>query len=441
MLNGRQVASFGGHALNHGGNVCVFTDPRISARSYTLIVTRTPPDVTGLALSSGALSPAFSNGILNYTAQVPLEVDKTTLRATFGGGGGGITASVGIAGETAAAISSGVSSGEIDLAEGENIIHFVIARRVSSPLGSWSATYRIAVTRTSLPFASEQADLLLHGDVPLTLVLPAADGAPPYTYTVSDNLPAGLSFNASARTISGRPMATPSTTTLSDITYSAVDSTGLEGQQTFEIRVTEQPVFKPPPAAAIVLPRNAVARTTLPAMRGGHAPRTYALSGTLPDGLAFSTATRVLSGTPSALADAALTYTAKDKAGTAGAASGILTAEIRIRVLAFDLDVDNTGAINVQDGIMVARYLLGVRGAALLDGQNDGDAAAATRIGGNIQDGADLGALDVDADSDVDWMDGVLLARYLLGLRDEVLVAGMDGAVAATVAGNVRALL
>ncbi|MGR3913481.1 MAG: cadherin-like beta sandwich domain-containing protein, partial [Gammaproteobacteria bacterium] len=429
-INGADTAILN---LDPGANVFTIvstTADRTKKRTYTLTIYRVP-DITALALSSGMLTPAFDKSALAYTAHINATIDNITLTPTFSGSG--VTATVGLAGRNGAAVSSGVASGEIESAEG-NVIELKVG------LADAKATYRITVMQVSLPFASQQADLRLHGGAAVSLILPAADGAPAYTYALSA-LPAGLSFNAATRAISGRPTATQSTTTITTMTYSAVDSSGLAGEQTFEIRVTAPPVFASPPPAGIVLPRNAVARTTLPALRGGYTPHAYALAGAVPAGLAFNANSRVLSGTPSALDEATLTYTATDAAGADGAASGIVTAEIRIRVLAFDLDVDNNGAINVQDGIMVARYLLGVRGAALLDGQHDGDAAAATRIGGNIQDGVDLASLDLDDDSDVDWRDGILLARYLLGLRDEVLVAGMDGAVAATVEGNVRALL
>ncbi|MGR3913716.1 MAG: fibronectin type III domain-containing protein [Gammaproteobacteria bacterium] len=55
-----------------------------------------------------------------------------------------------------------------------------------------------------------------------------------------------------------------------------------------------------------------------------------------------------------------------------------------IGVAGASLDVDNNGAVTAADGIMVARYLLGVRGAALIDGQADSSASAATAVEGRI---------------------------------------------------------
>ncbi|MGR3913536.1 MAG: hypothetical protein OD918_03255 [Gammaproteobacteria bacterium] len=93
----------------------------------------------------------------------------------------------------------------------------------------------------------------------------------------------------------------------------------------------------------------------------------------------------------------------------------------------YDLDVDASGggnardAVTGQDGILIMRYLLGVRGPALTYGQtNLSPATIAARIE------ACMDALDVDDNGETDRIDGTLLARYLLGLRGRPLVDGID---------------
>ncbi|MGR3983740.1 MAG: fibronectin type III domain-containing protein, partial [Gammaproteobacteria bacterium] len=93
---------------------------------------------------------------------------------------------------------------------------------------------------------------------------------------------------------------------------------------------------------------------------------------------------------------------------------------------AFDLDVDNSGAVNAADGVMVARYLLGVSGDSLVHGQ--ADPAKAGDIAAKLAAGRAGKALDVDGDGDVDGDDGILVARYLLGLRGDALVASFPQA-------------
>ncbi|MGR3913526.1 MAG: hypothetical protein OD918_03205 [Gammaproteobacteria bacterium] len=88
---------------------------------------------------------------------------------------------------------------------------------------------------------------------------------------------------------------------------------------------------------------------------------------------------------------------------------------IVLAIGAFDWDVDKSGNITAQDGIMTARYLLGVRGAALVDGQSS--------VAKHIKNG--LGVLDVSGNDSTNGDDGILIARYFLGLRGAALVRGI----------------
>ncbi|MDA8014674.1 MAG: putative Ig domain-containing protein [Gammaproteobacteria bacterium] len=302
---------------------------------------------------------------------------------------------------------------------------------------AWSATVQIDVCPCSLAFASAQDEVRMHGGASASVTLPAAKhGTSPYSYGLN-TLPTGLAFNKDTRTISGTPAAVSSVTT-SNMNYVVVDSSGTGSEQTFDIQVAPALTFASAPPAQLVFVRNTASPNTLPEISGGFTPYAYSLEGgALPGGLTFTAATRILSGAPSAAADATFTYTAKDALGAAGVASGILTSDIRIRVLEFDLDVDNSGAITAQDGIMIARHLLGAEAASVIANQSG---TAAATVAGNIQDGVDLGLLDVDADNDTDGNDGIMVARYILGLRGDELVAGMGDAVAATVEGKMAAL-
>ena len=413
--------------LSPGANKIVYVSSLgAKFRAYTVTIFRVP-SVTALTLSGGALTPAFSNTVLSYTATATS--NKVTLTPTFSGSG--ITATVGLAGATAASVASGAASGEITLAAGENVIELKVGT------SSAKATYSVVVNLPPLSFASEQADLQLHGGAAASVVLPAATGGiSPYSYGLNA-LPTGLAFNKTTRTISGTPAAVSSVTT-SNMNYVAVDSNGTGSEQSFNIQVAPALSFATPPPAELVFARNASVAEVLPVINGGFTPHAYSLEGgTLPSGLAFAASTRILSGAPSVVADATLAYTAKDALGTAGTASGVITSDIRIRVLEFDLDVDNSGAITAQDGIMIARHLLGAEAVSVAEKQTG---ATASEVAGNIQDGVDLGMLDVDADNDTDGNDGIMVARYILGLRGDELVAGMGDAVAATVEGKMAAL-
>ncbi len=91
-----------------------------------------------------------------------------------------------------------------------------------------------------LAFAAEAGDLSGTAGTALTAVeLPAASGGSgDVAYSVSE-LPAGLSFDAATRTVSGTPEAAGVT----EVTYTATDSAGATAELTFSITINEPLVF------------------------------------------------------------------------------------------------------------------------------------------------------------------------------------------------------
>ena len=164
-----------------------------------------------------------------------------------------------------------------------------------------------------------------------SVVLPeAAGGSGDISYGVSDNLPAGLSFDAETRTLSGTPEAEGTT----EVTYTATagdESVSL----TFSITVNPMLDFgdlgalfglfnagKANPAqddggSALELFVGVPYEQTLPEVPGGTPPKTYSVSG-LPAGLSFDPATRTISGTPTEEGASLVIYTVADAAGAAG---------------------------------------------------------------------------------------------------------------------------
>ena len=140
------------------------------------------------------------------------------------------------------------------------------------------------------------------------LQLPAAtNGNAPLTYSLSPTLPAGLTFNANTRQITGTPTVALSATTY---TYTVTDSDGDTDSLTFDLSVRDpMPTFG---AATIgdqfYALNTAISTLQLPVATDGNAPLTYSLSPTLPTGLTFSASTRQITGTPT-VALSATTYT------------------------------------------------------------------------------------------------------------------------------------
>jgi hypothetical protein len=81
-------------------------------------------------------------------------------------------------------------------------------------------------------------------------------------------------------------------------------------------------------------------------------------------------------------------------------------------------------ATALVEGVIIARYLQGIRGTALLEGVTSTNldiATLETRLAAVQQ------VMDIDNDGKQDaGKDGVLLMRYLLGLRNAPLIQGLD---------------
>ena len=176
-----------------------------------------------------------------------------------------------------------------------------------------SDKFTIAVVADTDPTLSSVADQSWLKDIEVALTLPAASGGnSPLTYSLSGSPPAGMSFSASTRVLSGTPSATQSAATH---TFKVRDSDGDEATEVFTITVTNSTPTLSSIADQSWLKDIEVA-LTLPAATGGDSPLTYSLGGSPPTGMSFSTSTRVLSGTPSATQSAATyTFKVRDKNG------------------------------------------------------------------------------------------------------------------------------
>ena len=166
-------------------------------------------------------------------------------------------------------------------------------------------------------FESLVATLSLTVGAPLAPIqLPKAiGGRAPMTYSLVPSPPVGLSFDATARTLSGIP-TTPMD--FSTYTYTAVDSDSRLINLDFEISVAGAVQFQST-VADYSLPRaSSISPIELPAATGGTAPVTYTLSPTLPFDLSFADSARIISGIPFSVTDnTQYTYSATDANGSA----------------------------------------------------------------------------------------------------------------------------
>jgi len=112
---------------------------------------------------------------------------------------------------------------------------------------------------------------------------------------------------------------------------------------------------------------------------------------------------------------------------TIPASATALTANFTVGAFVPSLDVDNDGRFDAPtDGLLILRYLLGYRGAALIAdavATNGGERTSATEIENYLA--AVLPDLDIEGDSlRLATTDGMLILRHLLGLSDAALTSG-----------------
>ncbi|MCY3900775.1 MAG: putative Ig domain-containing protein [Caldilineaceae bacterium] len=149
---------------------------------------------------------------------------------------------------------------------------------------------------------------------PFSQVLPAATGGDlPLTYTATD-LPAGLNFITTTRTILGTPDTVESPT----VTYKVRDHDGDEDSKSFTITVEADNQPSEPSISDMHLKVGSLLRAELPAGSNGDPPYTYTIS-TLPSGLNFDPVTRILSGRPDSTGSRDVTYTVYDADGDTAA--------------------------------------------------------------------------------------------------------------------------
>ncbi len=147
--------------------------------------------------------------------------------------------------------------------------------------------------------------------------LPMATGTG-ITYSLTPALPAGLTFTAATRLLSGTPTTAMAATTF---TYTATNSAG-NAQLTFTLTVDPvapvAPTFATDASIANQMLTVGMAMPALTLPMAGGAGITYSLTPALPAGLTFTAATRLLSGTPTtAMTATTFTYTATNSAGNA----------------------------------------------------------------------------------------------------------------------------
>jgi hypothetical protein len=123
-----------------------------------------------------------------------------------------------------------------------------------------------------------------------------------------------------------------------------------------------------------------------------------------------------------------------------GATHVSATFGLNIQALRLDIDQSGNKVDALTDGLLILRYLLGVRGEPLIAGAVAPGATRRTAAAITEYLDALRPALDVDANGQADAStDGLMLLRYLFGLRDAAVVSNATGAGARRNAAAIQA--
>ena len=183
-----------------------------------------------------------------------------------------------------------------------------------------STTFAITVAADLKPQLPTVSAYTVKVDSPVSQVLPAATGGDlPLSYTAT-NLPTGLSFITSTRTIQGTPTEVESKT----VTYTVRDEDGDEDIKTFLFTVAADLTPTLSSISGFTVKVNSPFSQVLPAATGGDLPLSYTATN-LPTGLSFITTTRTISGTPTTIQSPTVTYTVTDEDGDADSTTFVFT--------------------------------------------------------------------------------------------------------------------
>jgi len=183
-----------------------------------------------------------------------------------------------------------------------------------------SKTFSITIAADLKPALPTIPGYSARVNTPFTRQLPEGTGGDaPLSYTATD-LPTGLTFITTTRTISGTPTQVETPT----VTYTVQDEDGDEASTTFVFTVAEDLMPELPSISGYSARVDSPFSQQLPEAAGGDTPLSYTASG-LPTGLSFITSTRTISGTPTEVETPTVTYTVRDSDGDEASTTFVFT--------------------------------------------------------------------------------------------------------------------
>jgi hypothetical protein len=302
-----------GLALNTSSGVLSGTPT--TAGTYSFTITATDSNISGLTGSQGytlTVNPASTLTVSPATLANATANSAYTVTESATGGSGTYTFAVtsgSLPSWLSLNASTGVLSGTPTITETTSFTITATDSNISGLTGS--QTYTLTVNAASSLTVSPAALSSATANSAYSATLSATGGSGTYTFAVtSGSLPSWLALNTSTGVLSG----TPTTTGTYSFTITASDSniSGLTGSQGYTLTVNHASSLTVSPAALSSVTANSAFSVTVGAT-GGSGAYTFAVTaGSLPSGLALSTSSGVLSGTPTTAGTYSFTITATD---------------------------------------------------------------------------------------------------------------------------------
>ena len=317
ILSGTPTATSAGMALSF-----MVTDagapPQSRTATFTMGVsapTIVPLAITTTALPAGKVGQAYSAALAASGGTTPY-----TWAITGGTLPAGLTfnTATGAIGGTPTASSAGTA------------LTFRVTD-AGNPAQATTANLTLAVAPVTLTITTVSLPAGNVGQA-YSATLAASGGTAPYSWTLSGALPAGLAFNAATGALTGTPTAATAGTSL---TFGVSDSGNPAQNTSKSLSLVIAAATLAITTSSLPAGQVGVAYSATLATSGGTKPYTWGLTGTLPAGLTFNTATGVISGTPTATsAGASLTFKVTDAGVPPQSSSKTLTLSVSAATLA-----------------------------------------------------------------------------------------------------------
>ncbi len=270
-----------------------------------------------VATAAATLSPTTQT--VTGTVNIPL-VSTATPVATGFTGTVSYTISPALSAGLALSSSTGVISGTPTVAKVAT--KYTITAKGTT--GSASTIVNLTISNpTALSPATQTITGFVGSSITATRSITASNFSGAVTYTVSPVLPIGLVLNATTGVITGIP-----TTPQSGTSYIITGQGATSGTATTVVTITvSTPSITPASQTVSGIIGKAITSTSSMVATGLSGTVTYAITPTLPTGLAFSTSKGVISSTPS-VASTLNTYTITATGATGGNATALVTLSV-----------------------------------------------------------------------------------------------------------------